>query len=120
MSLNTDVLSSTGVIALPCGCKLTGGMRVLCSEHGGPYSRFDGRQIRLSRDEAEFLVDRLESTGVRQWMDLAAEIRGNWGMGLAPCAHIHHWRPRLGPSKWLAGARCEADCDCGAELVLPP
>lgn len=47
-------------------------------------SRFDGRKIQLARDEAEFLVDKCEATGNPQWMQLAADIRHNWGMGAYP------------------------------------
>ena len=51
----------------------------ICPTCGSMY-RFDGRKIRLAREEAEYLVDCLERERIPQWMMLAAEIRENWGM----------------------------------------
>jgi hypothetical protein len=42
------------------------------------------RKFRLSRDEAEFIVDVCERTRIPQWMTLAAEIRESWGMAPFP------------------------------------
>lgn len=57
---------------------------VTVEEAAGKVERFDGRSIRLSRDEAEFLVNVCEQTRIPQWMQLAADIRRNWGMGPFP------------------------------------
>lgn len=51
-------------------------------------TRFDGRLIRLTRDEAEFIVDACEKTRIPQWMGLAAEVRASWGMAPYPAGAV--------------------------------
>lgn len=46
------------------------------------------RPIGLTRREVEFFVDALERDGAPEWMELAAELREQWGMAPWPAGSV--------------------------------
>lgn len=73
---------------MACNCSVDSADHHTSADVGGLGMAYQAnvmtRNVTLSRDEAEFIVDRCEETRIPQWMQLAADIRMKFGMAPYP------------------------------------